>query len=85
MNNPTLTAFRAATLAATRDEGTVTEPGSETDIDLMATSCLCSGMDLLSALQCDDADALAQQFGYQSAVELMRFLSEGPETARFPQ
>ena len=51
----------------------------------MATSCLCSDMDLLSALQCDDADALAQQFGYQSAVELMRFLSEGPETARFPQ
>ena len=85
MINPTLTAFRAATLAATHDEGSATGPGIEPDIDLIATRCMCTGMELLTALQSDDADALAQQLGWQSAQDLMAFLSEGPETARFPQ
>jgi len=40
---------------------------------------------LLTALQCDDADALAQQYGWQSAQDLMDFLADGPETARLPQ
>ena len=85
MNNPTLPTFRAAMLAASRETGTATGPGSEVDIDFVATRCLCSGMELLTALQTDDADALAQQYGWQSAVDLMAFLSEGPEWTRLPQ
>ena len=81
----TLATLRAATLAATRDEGTATGPGIEPAIDLEATRALCVGMDLICALQCDDADALAQQYGWQSAHDLMAFLSNGPETARLPQ
>ncbi|MCY4549331.1 MAG: hypothetical protein OXC28_13280 [Defluviicoccus sp.] len=84
MTNSLLTTLRAATLAATRDEGTATGPGIETDVDLIATRCMCSGMDLLVALQDDNADALAQGLGSGSAVDLMAFLSEGPETARLP-
>ena len=80
-----LVAFRAATLAATRDAGTQTGPGSETDIDLVATRCMCSGVELLMALQNDDADSLAQQMGWQSAGDLMEFLERGPDTMRLPQ
>ncbi len=80
MTNSLLTTLRAAT----RDEGTATGPGIETDVDLIATRCMCSGMDLLVALQDDNADALAQGLGSGSAVDLMAFLSEGPETARLP-
>ena len=88
MTNPTLAqlaTFRAATMAATRDAGHPTGPGSAAGIDLMAAECFCTGLHLLTALQCDDADALAQQYGWQSAHELMAFLSDGPETARLPQ
>ena len=81
----TLATLRAASLAATRELGAPTGPGIESAIDLEATRALCTGLDLLTALQCDDADALAQQYGWQSAADLMAFLSEGPETARLPQ
>ena len=81
----TLAMLRAASLVATRDDGTTTGPGIETDIDRLATDTFIAGADLLAALQCDDADALAQQYGWQSAADLMAFLSEGPETARLPQ
>ena len=79
-----VTLWRAATLAATRDRGTGTGPGCEAEIEMAATRYLCSGVDLLTSLQCDDADALAQQYGWQSATDLFAFLSEGPETARLP-
>ncbi len=57
----------------------------EADIDFVASECLCSGMELLTALQCDRADTVAQAYRWQSAVDLMAFLSDGPETARLPQ
>lgn len=85
MSNPTLTALRATTLVATSDNGHATGPGMEADIDFVASECLCSGMDLLTALQCDNADAVAQNLGWRSAVDLMVFRSDGPETARRPQ
>ena len=79
-----LVTFRAATLAASRDHGTATGPGSADDIDFVAARFLCGGVELLTALQCDDADALAQQYGWQSAQDLMAFLADGPEAARLP-
>ena len=81
----TLAAFRAATLAVNRDQGTATGPDIEAEIDLAATEALCSGASLLHALQCVHADTVAQDYGWPSAIELMTFLTEGPETARFPQ
>ena len=81
----TLATFRAATLAVNRDQGTATGPGLETEIDMAAAEALCSGAGLLTALQCDHADTVAQDYGWPSAIELMRFLTEGPPTARFPQ
>ena len=84
MTDYKLVTFRAATLAASRDYGTATGPGSAGDIDFVATRYLCGGMELLTALQPDDADALAQQYGWQSAVDLMGFLADGPETVRLP-
>ena len=57
-----LAAFRASTLAATRDNGTPTGPGIEADVDMVA-----------------------QDYGWPSAIELMAFLTDGPETARLPQ
>ena len=57
----------------------------EADIDFIASECMCSGVELLTALQNDDADAFAQQFGWQSALDLMAFPSEGLATARVPQ
>jgi len=74
-----------ARLAATRDHGTATGPGSETEIDMAATGALCSGVELLNSLQCDHADTVAKDYGWPSAMELMRFLTEGTETARFRQ
>ena len=85
MIDEALATFRAATLAASRDYGTGTGPGSAGDIDFVATRYLCGGVELLTALQCDDADALVQQYGWQSAVDLMAFLSDGPDTAQLPQ
>ncbi len=85
MSNPTPTALRATTLVATSDSGHATGPGMEADIDFVASECLCSGMELLTALQCDRADTAAQECGWRSAVDLMAFLSDGPETARLPQ
>ena len=80
-----LVTFRAATLAASRDHGTATGPGAAPDIDFLATRYLCGGVELLTALQTDDADALAQQYGWQSANDLMAFLADGPDAARLPQ
>ena len=48
-----LAAFRASTLAATRDNGTPTGPGIEADVDMVAARCFASGAHLLTALQCD--------------------------------
>ena len=78
----TLATLRAASLAATRDMGAETGPAIAGAVDFEATRALCAGHELLNALQCDHADTVAQDYGWQSAADLMDFLSAGPETAR---
>ena len=77
--------FRAGALKWNHGRGTNTGPGNATEIDFVATAMLTEGLELLVALQNDDADALAQQHGWQSAHDLMAFLDQGPETARSVQ
>ena len=81
----TLATMRAGILAATREIGTPTGPGIADAIDFGASRAYSAGMDLLAALQDDNADVIARDLGWQSAADLMAFLSAGPETARRPQ
>ena len=78
-------ALLAASLANTRDLGMSTGPGLQAEIDFNAAHSFAAAVELLKALGDDDADAVAVEYGWPSAYDLMQFFASGSETARLPQ